>query len=394
MTRLLDVVNFNADASCLDSASWLSALRGGDRSLLYRWLEGFVAGRRRVVLGLIGATVADIATHNPESIALVNQHPETFQLLLRPFSHDVALLRSVEGFRCNVELGFATIRREFDQITPYFLPPEFMLTNEQLSELAALGCAGVFINASRFNEEAQHLIPRDPYTIEGIFGRRLTAIPLEGGLTAAYLTTLHEWDNQSWHTALLQQTASSLAGWRDGESWLLLPDGLERELAWLASEDPRIERIFVEELVAGAELAEGEAAGRSYPVHSFSDWVKEFRMFGYLHRLQAAESRLGEQSAAERALWLQAINSDVLSSVEKDSPVVTLRERGEQEERAWRIVRSTRWLEGEEYLALLEGLLRPPTSASSSQYLATSSRPHMIKLRGRLAYLERLLERG
>ena len=42
MSVLVDVVNFNADASCLDSARWLQALTGGAESEFCRWLNLYV----------------------------------------------------------------------------------------------------------------------------------------------------------------------------------------------------------------------------------------------------------------------------------------------------------------------------------------------------------------
>ena len=44
---LVDVVNFNADASCLSSRKWLLCLEGGENSLVYKWLKGYVDNKRK-----------------------------------------------------------------------------------------------------------------------------------------------------------------------------------------------------------------------------------------------------------------------------------------------------------------------------------------------------------
>ena len=77
---LVDVVNFNADASCLSSTEWLKILDGGSNSKLCRWLQLYVRHQKKVVLGFPGATIADIAQNNPEGIDLINQHENIFEI--------------------------------------------------------------------------------------------------------------------------------------------------------------------------------------------------------------------------------------------------------------------------------------------------------------------------
>lgn len=391
MTRLADVVNFNADASCLAAATWLDALAGGEDSRMCRWLRSFVEHERRVTLGIVGATVAEMAVLNPESIALINRDPEIFEPILRPFSHDIALLRSPEGFASNRELGQAVIESEFDRVTPYWLPPEFMLTNEQLGELARSGAAGTFINAARFSEAVAARIPRRPYRLTGLFGATLDCLPVEPALTEAYLTALHAWEASAWNETLLERSEESLCGWRDGESWLFVPDGLARENAWLAGESRDVERVFVRDLALDCKFEDpclgNPGACASYPVHPFSDWVGEFRMFGFLRRLGEVERRLPALSLEERLCWLQAANSDVLSAVEKASPRVAIETRppGDpaRETVDWEIRRSGRGFEGEEALAIAE---RHAASEDVRRYVAQSAAPHVAKLRARLSW--------
>jgi hypothetical protein len=392
--NLIDLVNFNADGSCLEAEVWLRALEGGRRSRVCRWLNLYVEQARRVSLGWTGATVADLSRRNPEALDCVNAHPGIFEILLRPFAHDVALLRSPRGFERNISLGLATLRREFHSITPYYLPPEFMLTATGIHQLVALGVEGVFINAERFESQLRERIPAVPYRVRGAMGSSLVCVPIRGELTSAWLESMHEFDARAWNRALSARGESTAVAWRDGETFLFMPEGLERERAWLEGESGEVGRRHVSEIFAAGRVALGEiptGALGAYPPHSFTEWFRESRMLGFLHRLEAVERRLDSFTTEELTLWLQAINSDVLSAVEKESPVIELRRSRETGERTvLSLLRSERGFEGEEFLALLERWRDAPDAAA---WIEEASDPHVVKLRARLAYLREVLER-
>jgi hypothetical protein len=394
MTRVVDLVNFNADASCLRAADWLAALGGGERSCFCRWLGVYLQERRPVVMGFTGATVADLAELNPEAIDLVNAHPEIFEVVLRPFSHDIALLRSPAGFALNVHAGRAAIEHAFHRVTPYYLPAEFMLTNAQVYHLEQAGVRGTFVNAARFKDELRARIPDRPYLVRGIFGSSLRCIPINGVLSDAYLKSLHLWDVVAWNQTLAETAGEVTFSWRDGESFLFVPDGIQRERAWLQGESREVERAFLRDVDGSLAFDEPDAADtrvyRSYPVHSFSDWFREFRMLGFIDRLAAIEQRIDAFDTTATALWLQAINSDVFSAVEKDSPVITLRTapNGDRKNReiSWTIQRSERGFEGEEYLEILGA------GPDAARLIADATGPHIEKLRARRRYLEKTVE--
>jgi hypothetical protein len=386
MTTLVDLVNFNADASCLSASAWLQALEGSEQSALCRWLRIYVELRKKVVLGFTGATVADMRAFNPEAIDLVNAHPEIFESIARPFSHDISLLRSRDGFLTNLDLGWRYLKRELKRVHPLYLPPEFMLTNEQVALLAERGFPEVTVNAARFSAELQQRIPIEPYVLKGIGGAQLRCLPVRGPLTQAYLDSLHEHDASAWAAALRHNGVPLVAAWRDGESPFLIPDGVERERSWLATE-PRIERGHLSDLTVEYRAPEQlpTEAYHSYPVHSFTAWMKEFRMLGYVSRLQRMEDRVGELDDVELALWLCAINSDVLSAVEKSSPTVTLRRDAKSDEHfQFVIYRSERGFEGEEYLVLLETLCRVRPDRRAYERFAASGQAHAKKLAARV----------
>jgi hypothetical protein len=390
MTSLVDLVNFNADASCLSTPAWLHALENGTDSALCRWLLQYVTLGRKTVLGFTGATIADLRAFNPDAIALVNAHPDVFEIIVRPFAHDISLLRSRDAFLLNLDLGFRLAKREFHRVTPFYLPPEFMLTNEQVALLAARAIDGVAVNAARFSSELQQRIPDEPYQVKGIGGTLLRCLPVQGALTQAYLDALHLYDASPWNDGIAGASRTFVVSWRDGESSFLLPDGLERERAWLEAERG-VTRVHLTDIQVEYRRPDQLAAQayQSYPVHSFTAWMKEFRMLGYVTRLQQIEQQLPEFDVDERALWLQAINSDVLSAVEKLSPVVTLKRVRHSAERADFVIhRSERGFEGEEYLVLLETLRRDRHHRDGYTRFLASGPAHARKLAARKRAIE------
>lgn len=394
MTDVVDVVNFNADASCLPAATWLGMLSGGADSPLCRWLRLYSERKRPVVLGFIGSAVADMAILNPEAVAEINAHPQVFEVLLRPFAHDIALLRSTAGFAANVAFGARTLRREFRRVVDYFLPPEFMLGSAHVKQLQDAGVGGLFINAARFKDELQGRIPESPYVLEGVLGSRLRCIPFAGALTDAYLRSIHFYDATPWNGAVGARNGVAFS-WRDGESCFLVPDGIAREAAWLDGESAGVRRRHLGDAGRDLSFAEPDASAssfRTYPPHSFSAWFKESRMLGFLGRVQQFEARLGEMSVDARVLWLQAINSDILSAVEKDSPTIRLAERpGDAGGRAFTIWRSERGFEGEDFLARLEGLVERGEKGFIDD---ATRRPHIRKLKARVDYVRALSAEG
>ena len=387
MKRIVDVVNFNADASCLSSREWLDVLAGGDNSSFVRWLKLYVDLDRKVVLGFPGATVADIAVHNPEAIGFINRHQDIFEIILRPFAHDIALLRQGNGFLVNFDLGCEAIQREFKNISPYFLPPEFMLTNEQIVQLADRNVAGVFINPARFSADLKGRIPAAPYMIRGLFGVTMKCIPFRGKLTNSYLQALQMFDCSGWNEGILSSADEVVFTWRDGESSFLLPEGRLRESFWLENELDSISRQHIGTLDLDFTSNESLEAHhyRSYPVHSFSAWMKEFRMLGFINRVQKVEECLERMTPEQVGYWLMIINSDIMSSIEKRSPVVSMKSSPCSDKIFdFTIQRSERGFEGEEYLVTIEASLR---DSKIPEYLSASLEAHLRKLRGRLEYL-------
>lgn len=388
MKKIVDVVNFNSDASCLSSSSWSSLLKGGKNSVLYNFLNTYIQLRKKISLGIIGATVADMVKWNPEAVALIRDHREIFEIILRPFAHDVALLRSSNGFDLNFRCGKRTLEKEFGKVEPYFLPPEFMLTNYQVAQLVSLGVKGTFVNANRFTADVKRKIPTVPYTVRGVNETSMACIPVLGELTRAYLDSIHRYDATPWNKKILESPGDIHFSWRDGESPFLIPDGSERERSWLTTESGEIERLFVSEasaLTPPRPAADGAGEHlHSYPVHSFLAWVKEFRMLGFVQKVNAYEERLHRLTTEELTIWLSLINSDILSAVEKTSPAVTLLDRATGKEYSYVIWRSERGFEGEDYLYALDNLQKSPAILRGSQF-------HIQRLFNRSQYAAMIL---
>lgn len=381
MTGLVDIVNFNPDASCLGAGRWLQALEGGAESEACRWLRLYVELDKPVVLGLTGAAVADFAEWNPEVVRLIRGHPDIFGLLVRPYAHDIPLLRTEAGFRYNLRLGIAALRHEFGGCLPFYLPPEFMCNAMHIRVLAESGAVGVFINPGRFDAETAADIPVAPYRARGTGGRSVACVPVRAALTQAYLDSIHGFDAAPWQAALDEAPPRVVFAWRDGESIFLLPDSVARERAWLSGEGNARQRL----LPKAVDVANG-GPDLPYPVHPFSAWTKEMKMLWYLTEVRELEHRLEELSPLRRHLWLHATSSDILSSAEKRSPVVTLRRAAGAPPESFTIRRQPRFFEGEEYL----DLARNADDRRIRDGLSAAREPHARRLARRLAYLAAL----
>ncbi|MBF0234921.1 MAG: hypothetical protein HQK65_18085 [Desulfamplus sp.] len=382
MTILIDIVNFNADASCLDSQKWLSYLSGGKNSQFCKWLSLYITHRKRMVLGLTGATLSDLYMHNPEAIIMVKNNPDIFQIIIRPYAHDIALLRTVNGFRFNLAAGLTVLNSIFGSTTAYYLPPEFMITNEQIYILSDFFIKAVFVNASRYSADLADRIPNTNYNVKGIFGTKLGCIPVDGELTRVYLESIQLFETEKWHNTIDSKNRIRYL-WRDGESSFLLPFGIEREEFWLTNCHAEREHLGNEKFVKI-----NNDMYQSYPIHSFSEWMKELRMMGYLGRIDEIEKQLKTLPKMAQYIWLRTINSDILSSVEKSSPRIHLRfSASNLQSQEYRIMRSERGFEGEEYLAILCQYIRDEKYPSR---LMNPEGAHLIKAKGRIEHLKSL----
>ncbi|TAF33450.1 MAG: hypothetical protein EAZ57_05815 [Cytophagales bacterium] len=382
---VVDIINFNADASCLTAKRWLEMLTGNKKSEFYRWIELYVFYQRKVVLGFPGATVADVQCLCPEAWQLVNDNSHLFEVLLRPYSHDLAVLRTDLGFEENCKVGFELIQKTFKKVSNWFLPPEFMLTSSQLVQLKRLAVEGVFINPGRFKGQRQDRLAKTPYLIQTFDNELFPCIPFSYELTKGYLNSLHTFSAEDWNIANSALTDQFAFGWRDGESPFFIPDGLLREETWLRKENIKRSRVLLSEalLLLKFVLPHGDAGTYTqYPAHTLMPWMREMRMLGFVQDLWWQEQEIAHFDSLTKFLWLQSINSDILSAIEKDSPQIQLKALETSSEYTdFTIWRSERGTEGEEFLWLLK---QAKAGQDLEPWLKESHKPHLIKLKNRL----------
>ena len=401
---LIDVVNLNADASCLASAKWLRCLEGGRDSIVMCVLRGYAEHRRKVNLGVVGATACDLAAFNPEAIDFINEHDDVFEIVPRPFAHDNALLRLPAGFRWNVERGLAVLRRHFRRVSDFYLAPENMVTGGQIRILRELGLRGIFLHKGRYDVSVNRHVPDVPFELRGVFGTPMLCVPFAAAeLEAAYLRGLHGTvAAEGWAAAARERAREQCVIWRDGESCLLHPLAPHNEERMLAAEAAAgVERAFLSELeVPRQPPAPRDGVLRYFPLHSMRPWMEAMKLVWFITRVQLVEQQLEQQPEAVKQLWLMTINSDILSAAEKSPPVVDVSDdvlRADAADPLWEgvlplpesrqliLTRSERAGEGEDYLSYLDEVMSGRTSldALCAQWRA-SRESHLRKAAARL----------
>jgi hypothetical protein len=382
MSRFIDIVNFNADASCLSTKDWLRVLDGGENSDFYQWLKLYVTYQKKVNIGIVGASLCDVAFYCPEAIELIKSNSNIFNIMIRPFSHDNALLRSRESFSINLDYGIKVTNHFFKNTSSTFLPPEFMLLSEQIPILKGFGFSSVVVNASRLPDSLQRKVPKDPFLVRGLKFSNLVCYPVIGSLTIAYLNAIHSYNFEKFIKLINMEKTPIL--WRDGESVFLIPDGVDREKHWLDSE--KIERGWVSDLDIKTL---DEDSFYTYPAHSFLAWMEEFKMFGYLNKINNIEKNLSKFNLEQLLLWLQTINSDVLSAIEKKDITINLVTRSEKKKISYLIERTNRAFEGEEFLNMLEESIL--NDRSYIEKFKEESPPHAKKFQSRYEILKKVI---
>jgi hypothetical protein len=381
--QLVDIVNFNADASCLYSAKWLENISGGASSYFCQWLNLFIENNKKISLGLTGASIADLKLYNPESLDLINQHQNIFEIILRPWSHDIGIYRKEASFLFNVAMGIRTIETEFSNISRYYLPPEFMINGRQICLLEGFGIEAIFINPNRYDTGIRTRLPRRPYEVKATSNVLMKCITIKGTSFSNYLRTCQLYDASHWNDCIRDYPNNVFFSWRDGESSFLVPDGLGREQFWLENEDQDIQRNFLADLEI-EYTKNTEITGKylkSYPVHSFLDWMQEMKMLWFINETSALERRFADLTNFQKSVFLQLINSDILASVEKKSPQIQLVVDGVAQE--FVLYRAERGAEGEEYLSIFnQGALEEDVDIQAAG---------IKKLFARNTYLKRLL---
>jgi hypothetical protein len=224
-----------------------------------------------------------------------------------------------------------------------------MLTSAQIMILREFNVKGIFIHPNRFDGHGKELIPKEPYYVAGIFKNKLPCIPFSTEATNAYLNAIHTFKYTEWNGLV---SSVNVYTWRDGESIFFLPNSIERENLWLESESNNIKRSFIENTDI---LNINDDRKCSYPIHSFKSWVENMKVYWFINRISHIENNIQDMDYAKIMLWLQLINSDILSSIEKKNPIINIKlNKNETKEKSYMIKRQEKLSKGEELLYLLE----------------------------------------
>ena len=344
--QLVDIINLNADASCLSSKRWLTALSGGKESELFLILNAYVEHDLKVNIGIIGSTLAEIEELNPECIDLINNYPQNFQILIRPFIHSLSILWNDDTFHTNYTLGKRYIENTFKNVLNWYLPPEFALRNSQIFTIRK-ETEGTFIHPKRIKEDAKEKIPLGLFNLGTLQSEKIKCIQLTENFDSYYLDHIQVFRSEY---AFDQEV---ILGWRDGESPFFLTDSVEREQIFIKNSQKDFDRIFLSEYLKNtnqANLKEYDA----YPQNSLLPWLGNFRLYWFLADVKKLEGQFHDLDIEKKVLFLNLLNSDILSSIEKNNVSVLLKDLYGENINPYVIKRCERNLDAEELLFLIK----------------------------------------
>lgn len=304
--KILDCVNFNPDASCLSSSIWMETLTDKQNGFL-QWVTSIADNGNSVVFGMCGSVLADISKYCPTAIKVFCDCPEVFSFACRPFSHDLSYMRTAEGAYANLELGVKALKYFDLNLIDLYMPPEFMVTTRDLLNLKKLGISTVLLNPKRFPDINLSRSTRLRINSPNI---QMTALSCNEGLTESYLKILHGFD----YVEKVAASPSVQVIWRDGESWLFAPGGLKNEITWENFKKEHFVSCNYSEIISELPICEIEM----YPRHNLEAWSGQFKLVDYVRTVQNIEENMDYLKLDDLNAWLYLINSDILSSVEKD----------------------------------------------------------------------------
>ena len=341
---ICDVVNFNADASCLEYNEWLKIIRGGKKSIFCKWLQLYVKNKRKVNLGLTGFTILDLLRYNPESINYINDNNDVFQIIIRTLSHDCSSLRISKIFELNLILGKNLILKTFKNVCLDYLPSEFMFNNSFAESLVKEEINSIWILPSRFDKKFK--FNNRVYKLDSFIESNIVCNIFDSELTDFYLKLIQKNEN---HYINIKREIS--LQWRDGESIFFLPDSLERETDYLVGTG-FMNSFFVSEYKQSQNKLILDKI--FYPPHPLNSWIGNFESLELINRTIFFENKLNLESKESIFSFLCLINSDINSSIAKPNPTFNLKDLKNGQIVNFTLNRTDRWIEGEFFLWLFE----------------------------------------
>ena len=377
---LVDIVNLNAEASCLSTKRWLRALEGGTNSEIYRILNLYVEEDLKICVGIVGSTLAEIEELNPECIDLINNHPQNFEILIRPFIHSLSILWSDETFTYNYKLGKKYIESVFSNCINWYLPPEFALRNSHIYQLENNNCEGTFIHPKRVKKDTKSALPIGLFTLSSIQNINISCINFTENYDSYYLDQM-----QIFHSKIRFEE-DLIYGWRDGESPFFLPESVEREEIFVQNSMNDFERIFLSESLK-ANQVQDKPIVHSYPQNSLLPWLGNFRLYWFITEIKRLENNFASLSEVKKKLFLNLLNSDILSSIEKSNVNIKLKgiKSNNDATISYLIKRKERNLDAEELLYLI---LRSNDSQINT-FLRSTDSAFSLRINSRLKALHK-----
>lgn len=380
LTKLVDVLNLNAEASCLSSKRWLAALEGGRKSELYQMLECYIDNNCKISLGIVGSTLIEVKTFNNECIDLINQNPHIFEVILRPYIHSLSILWSDNTFKYNFDLGTSIIKSTFDNVIDWYLPPEFALRNSQVYNLYKSGVKGTFINPKRLKENLKKSMPTGMFQLHSIQNVKIDCISFTEHFDSYYLEELQLFESS------ISFNSDIVFGWRDAESSFFLPSSVEREKHFIKQSSQKFNRIFLSEFIASSNPKPPQKF-KAYPQNSLLPWLGDFRLYWYMAEIKGLEKVFSKLAPLKQLLFLNLLNSDILSSIEKNDVRVPLKKDQESNKTDDFIIkRKERNLDAEELLYLIQH----KDVAEIEEYIQKSTRSFFKKIKARMSILHLL----
>lgn len=389
--EFIDIVNLNADASSLSSARWLEIIEGGKSSILYRILNQYVIRNQKITLGIPGSNLAELASINPSCISIIQENPEIFEIIYRPYVHDLSILWDKETFMLNVVLGKKIIDHLFNSVTSFYLPPEFILANNHLYYLKQIGIKGIFIHPERTRSDYRDRIPDTPYNIRGSFNSTLNCIPFTKGFNKAYLNTIQELDSRFLANFFKENKKGPIIGWRDGESTFFIPNTISRVEHYIQTTEEYTKRIFLKDYLKDITYKSNFKSDNLlepflyFPANSLIPWFKDFRLIGYIDQLKGFEKSISNLSSLKKLIYLQLINSDILSSVEKNRVKVSLKSPKSVSSEEFIIWRQNKHLEGDEFLELFSSF----SEDEITNFLSSATSPWHKRLKAKIEFIQK-----
>ena len=233
-----------------------------------------------------------------------------------------------------------------------------------------------FIHPNRVKKDVLKTLPKDCFSIQTIQNEKIDCISFDPNYDSYYLDSIQKLSEEN-----LAGNSDVVFGWRDGESPFLITEGVQREAHFVKQTQAQFKRQFLSEAIGKRPF---QAQVNAYPQNSLLPWFSNFRLLWYINEVKLLESGLAELSELKSALFLLLLNSDILSSTEKNHVQVSLRNlKAPFQHTSYEIKRQSRNLEAEEIMYLIENC----EDAEINDYLEKNNSPFILLLKAELSPL-------